>query len=261
MLVERLDDIALSETRYEKKDRIAYVTLDREAAGNSFNVQMCNEMAAIWKDFDRDDDCWVAIVTATGDRFFCTGVDVKESRTRPMGHVWLPVARIMEHLDKPIVCAVNGICCGGGLHFMCDTDIIIGSERAQFFDPHVNVGLVSGWEPIGLSRRIPLNYVLRMALQGKTYRIDAEEAHRIGLVDRVSEDPYAEAVEAAGGYAAGPRAALRAAKIAITWGGRVDLRTGVALERESFTDLFSTEDQKEGMAAFSEKRKASFIGR
>ena len=97
----------------------------------------------------------VAILTSAGEKFFCTGVDVKESRTRPMGHVWLPIARLMEQIHKPIICAVNGICCGGGLHFMCDTDIIIGSENAQFFDPHVNVGLISGWEPIGLSRRIP----------------------------------------------------------------------------------------------------------
>ena len=102
-----------------------------------------------------------------------------------MGHVWLPIARLMEEIHKPIMCAVNGICCGGGLHFVCDTDIIIGSENAEFFDPHVNVGLVSGWEPIGLSRRIPLNYVLRMTLQGKSYRMDAEEAHRIGLLTEV----------------------------------------------------------------------------
>ena len=102
-----------------------------------------------------------------------------------MGHVWLPIARLMEQIHKPIICAVNGICCGGGLHFMADTDIIIGSPNAQFFDPHVNVGLISGWEPIGLSRRIPLNYVLRMTLQGKAYRIDAEEAHRIGLITEV----------------------------------------------------------------------------
>ncbi len=139
--IERLGDLDLVETIYEKRDRIAYVTLNREHAGNSFNVQMCNEMEAIWTDFRDDDDTWVSILTSAGEKFFCTGVDVKESRTRPMGHVWLPIARLMEQLHKPIICAVNGMCCGGGLHFLCDTDIIIGSENAQFFDPHVNVGL------------------------------------------------------------------------------------------------------------------------
>jgi enoyl-CoA hydratase/carnithine racemase len=92
-------------------------------------------------------------------------------------------------------------------------------------------------------------------------QVDAEEALRIGLVDRLAEDPYAEALDVARGYAKGPRAALRAAKAAITWGSRVDLRTGIAIEREAFSDLFTTEDQKEGMAAFVEKRKADFSGR
>jgi len=80
-------------------------------------------------------------------------------------------------------------------------------------------------------------------------------------VDRLAEDPYAEALDVARGYAHGPRAALRAAKAAITWGSRVDLRTGIAIEREAFSDLFTTADQKEGMAAFVEKRKADFTGR
>ena len=144
MPIENLGGLSLTETIYEKKDRIATITLNRAHAGNSFNVQMCDEMEAIWTDFRDDDDVWVAILSSAGEKFFCTGVDVKESRTRPMGHVWLPIARLMEQVHKPIICAVNGICCGGGLHFMCDTDIIIGSENAQFFDPHVNVGLISG---------------------------------------------------------------------------------------------------------------------
>jgi enoyl-CoA hydratase/carnithine racemase len=92
-------------------------------------------------------------------------------------------------------------------------------------------------------------------------QIEAEEALGMGLVDRVAEDPYAEALELARGFAAGPRAALRAAKAAITWGSRVDLRTGVAIEREAFSDLFTTNDQREGMAAFLEKRKPGFTGR
>ena len=167
MKVTNLGDVSLVETIYEKRDRIAFITLNREHAANAFNVQMCDEMVAIWTDFNDDDEVWVAIVTGVGEKYFCAGVDVKESRTRPMGHIWLPVARIMEQVRKPIISAVNGICCGGGLHFLSDTDIIIGSTNAVFFDSHVNVGLVSGWEPIGLSRRIPLNYVLRMTLQGK----------------------------------------------------------------------------------------------
>jgi E-phenylitaconyl-CoA hydratase len=263
MRIETVGGVTLVETVYEKRDRIAYVTLDREHAGNSFNVQMCDEMAAIWSDFRDDDDCWVAILTSAGTRFFCTGVDVKESRTKPMGHVWLPIARLMEELDKPIVCAVNGICCGGGLHFMADADIIIGSENAQFFDPHVNVGLISGWEPIGLSRRIPLNYVLRMTLQGKAYRIDAAEAHRIGLLTEVvpADALLARAEEIARDVLNNAPLAVRWSKRAIMHGLNHGLRDALELSAYMLKEVWDSEDLKEGARAFEERRQPVWKGR
>jgi E-phenylitaconyl-CoA hydratase len=263
MRIENLGDRPLIETIYEKRNRIAYITLDREHAGNSFNVQMCNEMAAIWTDFRDDEDTWIAIVTSTGERFFCTGVDVKESRTRPMGHVWLPIARLMEHLDKPIICAVNGICCGGGLHFMADTDIIIGSRNAQFFDPHVNVGLISGWEPIGLSRRIPLNYVLRMTLQGKAYRVDAEEAHRIGLLTEVVEPDQllTRAEEIANDVVKNAPLAVRWSKRAVMEGLNLGLRDALELSSFMLKEVWGSEDLKEGARAFEEHRAPEWKGK
>ena len=257
MLIDKLGDLELTETRYEKEDRIAYVTLDREAAANSFNVKMCDEFLAIWQDFRDDDDSWVAVVTAAGERYFCTGVDVKESRTKPMGHVYLPVARLMEHIDKPIVCAVNGICCGGGLHFVCDTDIVIGSENAVFFDPHVNVGLISGWEPIGLSRRIPLNYVLRMALQGKAYRIDAQEALRIGLITEVvpADRLRERATEIARDVLGNAPLAVRNSKKAIMRGLDLGLSDALELSAYILKEVWDTEDRMEGARAFEEKRQ------
>jgi E-phenylitaconyl-CoA hydratase len=263
MRIETLGDRPLIETIYEKRNRIAYVTLNREHAGNSFNVQMCNEMAAIWTDFRDDEDTWIAIVTSTGEKFFCTGVDVKESRTRPMGHVWLPIARLMEQLDKPIICAVNGICCGGGLHFMADTDIIIGSHNAQFFDPHVNVGLISGWEPIGLSRRIPLNYVLRMTLQGKAYRIDAEEAHRIGLLTEVVEPDQllTRAKEIADDVVKNAPLAVRWSKRAVMEGLNLGLRDALELSSFMLKEVWGSEDLKEGARAFEEHRAPEWKGK
>jgi E-phenylitaconyl-CoA hydratase len=248
--------VELTETRYEKEDRIAFVTLDREHAANAFNVKMCQEMEAIWTDVRDDDDVWVAVVTGSGTKYFCTGVDVKESRTRPMGHVWLPIARLMEHLYKPIVCAVNGICCGGGLHNVCDTDIVIGSEDAQFFDPHVNVGLISGWEPIGLSRRIPLNYVLRMALQGRSYRLDAEEAQRIGLLTEVvpAERLRDRAEEIAREVLKNSPLAVRYSKQAIMEGLNLGLRDALELSGYILKEVWDTEDRMEGAQAFAEKR-------
>lgn len=255
-IVTEVGGVELTETIYEKRDRIAFVTLDREQAANSFNVQMCDEMAAIWTDIRDDDDVWVAVVTGSGERYFCSGVDVKESKTRPMGHVWLPIARIMEHLYKPIVCAVNGICCGGGLHFVCDTDIVIGSENAVFFDPHVNVGLISGWEPIGLSRRIPLNYVLRMALQGRTYRIEAEEARRIGLLTEVvpADQLRDRAEEIAREVLANSPLAVRYSKQAIMEGLNLGLRDALELSGYILKEVWDTEDRMEGARAFAEKR-------
>ena len=127
----------------------------------------------------------MAVVAGAGEKYFCSGVDVKESTNPADGSLWLPVARIMEEIHKQIVTAIDGICCGGGLHFLSDTDIVVGSSNALFFDSHVNVGLVSGWEPIGLSRRDPLNYVLRMTLQGRDYKIDARSAsYRAGHRNR-----------------------------------------------------------------------------
>jgi E-phenylitaconyl-CoA hydratase len=263
MKVTSIGDVSLVETIYEKRDRVARVTLNREHAGNAFNVQMCDEMKAIWADFRDDDDLWVAIVSATGAKFFCTGVDVKESRTRPMGHIWLPVARVMEGVYKPIVCAVNGICCGGGLHFLSDTDIIIGSTNAQFFDSHVNVGLVSGWEPIGLSRRIPLNYVLRMTLQGKNYRINAEEAHRIGLITEVVEPDrlLARAEEIAADILQNAPLATRWSKRAIMEGLNHGLHDSLELSAYMLKEVWGTEDQAEGARAFEEHRKPVWKGR
>lgn len=255
--------VELIETIYEKRDHVAYVTLNREKAGHAFNVRMCDEMLHIWEDFKNDDDMRVAVVTATGTRFFCAGVDIKESRTRPMGHVWLPVARVMDEIYKPIVCAVNGMCVGGGLHLPIDSDILIGSENAQFFDSHVNVGLISGWEPIGLSRRIPLNYVLRMALQGKSYRIDAQEALRIGLLTEVvpADQLRERAAEIALEVAANAPLAVRNSKQAIKRSLDMGITNALELSAYMLKEVWDTEDVREGAAAFAEKRPPQFKGR
>ena len=253
----------LTETIYEKRDRIAYITLNREHAANAFNVRMCDEMMHIWQDFKDDDDLWVAVVMGSGQKYFCAGVDVKESRTRPMGHVWLPVARLMDSIHKPIVCAVNGICVGGGLHFISDTDIIIGSENAMFFDSHVNVGLISGWEPIGLSRRIPLNYVLRMTLEGKSYKIDANEALRIGLLTEVvpAEQLNDRAREIAENVAANAPLATQYSKQAIKEGLNLGLKDALELSAYILKEVWDSDDVREGARAFEEKRAPQWTGR
>ncbi len=248
---------------YEKKGRIAYLTLNRPAAGNSFNLQLCREFTEIWHDVMASDDVWVAIITGAGNKFFCTGVDVKEAASgeiSKIGDVWLPIARLMEETYKPVIAAVNGICCGGGLHLLCDSDIAICSENASFFDPHVNVGFVSGWEPVGLSRRIPLAYVLKMVLMGSSFRIEAEKALEIGLVTEVvpPEKLVSRSTDIARAILENSPLAVRLSKKAVMQGLNMGLSGALENAAPLLKEVWYTEDHAEGKRAFAEKRKPAW---
>jgi cyclohexanecarboxylate-CoA ligase len=171
---------------------VATVTLNRPERLNSFSRQMTAEIAEAWTRVRDDDDIRVAVLQASGDRAFCTGIDVKDG-------VWWYDLNIWNQTDpgaslgpkhhkvwKPVVAAVQGMCAGGGLYFINECDIVICSEDATFFDPHANNGVVSALEPIGLLfRGVALGEVLRWALMGNEERIGAETALRIGLVSEV----------------------------------------------------------------------------
>jgi cyclohexa-1,5-dienecarbonyl-CoA hydratase len=250
--------------RLEVEDGVGTIRLDRPPM-NAINEGLTRDLHQAALEAGRRDDVG-AVVLYGGEKVFAAGADVKmmagmgPAEVRPMIQNLQEVFNAVEDIPKVTIAAVTGYALGGGCELAMCADLRFAAPDAKLGQPEILLGIIPG---AGGTQRLP-----RLVGPGRAKdlifsgrQIDAEEAHRIGLVDRVAEDPYAQAVEAARGYAAGPRAALRAAKIAITWGGRVDLRTGVALEREAFTDLFTTEDQKEGMAAFSEKRKASFTGR
>lgn len=242
---------------YEKKGRIAYVTLNRPEAGNSFNTVLCREITEIWEDVMTNDDVWVVIITGAGGRFLCTGIDVKEATTTKMGDIWLPIARMMAETYKPVILAVNGVCAGGGLHFLCDSDIAICSENASFLDPHVNVGFVTGWEPVALSRRIPLGYVLKMALMGSKFRIDAQKALEIGLVTEVVplDELMPRATEIAEIILENSPLAVRYSKKAIMQGLNMGLSGALENSAPILKEVWDTEDHAEGKRAFAEKRR------
>jgi enoyl-CoA hydratase/carnithine racemase len=251
----------------EKQDRVLLITLNRPEAGNAFNTTMVEEITRVWREFVADDDLWIAVITGAGDRFFCTGIDLKEASSVGVtrtGDIWLPVSRMMHDTWKPIICAVNGVCCGGGLHFVCDADIVIASENAQFFDPHVNVGYISGWEAVGLARRIPLAYVFRMTMCGRSYRLSAQDAWRIGLVTEVV--PQAELLPYALGLAhqmareCAPLA-VRGTKEAIKRGLDMGLRDALELSADIIKKVWGTEDMEEGARAFVERRAPQWKGR
>ncbi len=173
---------------YEKRaDGIALLTLNRPTAGNSINAVMDREMGEIWENVKADDGVKVVVLSAAGDRFFCSGADMKEwAATRVLAMARMPKGRGFRllardhHVFKPIVCAVNGICGGGGLHFVNDSDIVICADTATFMDPHVSVGQVSSEEPIALSRRVPFEFVMRLTLMGVHERVSAQRAFQVG---------------------------------------------------------------------------------
>ncbi|SHN39823.1 enoyl-CoA hydratase/isomerase family protein [Cryptosporangium aurantiacum] len=184
------DPARLETVTYDVADHIATVTLNRPEAMNSFNQTMCKEFTAIWNQVKSDDDVHVVVLRAAGDRAFCTGVDVKEGVPQE-SNIWSqtdPGERLSpktNHVWKPVVCAVHGMAAGGAFYWINESDIVICSDDATFFDPHVSYGLTAALEPIGLARRIPLGETLRIALLGLDERLSPERALQIGLVSEV----------------------------------------------------------------------------
>ena len=178
--------------RYERDGHIARITVNRPERGNALTGAMHARARAIWDDVRDDPEIRVAIVTATGERHFSTGADVDavaasgrvSSGDGPMTDevFWSPR---QNRVWKPVVTAVNGLVNGAGLHFVVDADIVVASTRAAFMDTHVNVGMVGAIENIGLAKRLPLGTALRMTLQGRSFRLSAERAYQLGLVDEL----------------------------------------------------------------------------
>ena len=190
-------DQVLEGVIYEKRDGIATITLNRIDRGNSLTPSMQRVIRAIWEDVRDSRDVRVAILTAAGERHFCTGFDLSESDSddsdevfsnRPLADAvhWSPY---QNRVWKPVICCVNGLCVGGGHHFVVDSDIVIASRNASFTDTHVNVGMVGAVENVGLATRLPLGAALRMTLLGRDYRMPAERAYQLGLVDEIVETP------------------------------------------------------------------------
>jgi enoyl-CoA hydratase/carnithine racemase len=178
---------------FDVTNYVATVTLNRPERLNSFNQRMCDEFTDVWRQVRERDDVRVVVLRATGDRAFCTGVDVVEGLDRP-DNVWtqqdpgMQLGPKANRVWKPVICAVNGMAAGGAFYWINESDIVICSESATFFDPHVSYGMTSALEPIGLARRIPLGEALRWALIGLDERISAQRALTIGLVSEVAPD-------------------------------------------------------------------------
>lgn len=197
-------------------DHVLTVTLNRPEKLNSFNQAMLDDFAALWPFAQSDDDAHVVVLRAAGDRAFSTGVDVKEGIDVP-DDPWsitdpgVALSPKTNRCWKPLIAALHGMVAGGALYWVNEADIVICSEDATFFDPHVSYGMVAALEPIGLARRIPLGEVLRIALLGLDERMSATRAREIGLVGEVvpREQLWSRADSLARRIAAKPPAAVQ----------------------------------------------------
>jgi enoyl-CoA hydratase/carnithine racemase len=171
-------------------DHVATITLNRADKLNAINSEMMAEIKRLWQLVRDTDGIHVVVFRADGDRAFSTGLDRVQGFTYP-DNIWNKPDP-GESLDpkyhklwKPVVAAVSGMCAGGAFYIVGGSDVVIASDEATFFDPHVDFGLVAALEPISMSRRMPLGEVLRVSLMGVEERMSAQRAHQIGLVSEL----------------------------------------------------------------------------
>jgi enoyl-CoA hydratase/carnithine racemase len=246
---------------YKKEGKIAIFTVNRPEAMNALNVETVREMLEAMIDFRDDPKLWVGIVTGAGEKAFCAGADIKDTLPFMKEHrqsPWAMPASIMRGLElwKPLIAAINGMALGGGLELALACDIRIAADNARLGTPEVTLGLIPLWGGTQrLPRAIPRCLAAEILLMGKP--VDAQEAYRIGLVNKVV--PQAEVMATAKEWAeaicqAGPLA-VRAAKEAMLKGCDMTLEDGLRLENSLGAYLYGTEDFAEGTKAFVEKRK------
>jgi len=252
--------------RLEVAEGVGTIRLDRPPM-NAINDDLTRDLVDAATEATLNDDVR-AIVIWGGEKVFAAGADIKQMAEATSHQMKGRIAglqdafSLVEDIPKVTIAAINGFCLGGGCELALTADFRYAAEDAQLGQPEIKLGIIPG---AGGTQRLPrlIGPARAKEIIYSGRFVPAKEAEEIGLVDAVfpATEVYDKAVEAAKEYAKGPTAALRAAKVSVTWGGRVDLRTGLVVERETFADLFATEDQKEGMNAFLEKRRAEFKGR
>lgn len=253
---------------YEKSEGIATVTLNRPKSMNALNSQVFKELDHAFSEIDGDDEVRVAILTGS-EKFFAAGADITEISkiaTPVEAHRFLKDVQALfnriEDLEKPVIAAISGLALGGGCELALACDLRIAAESAMFGQPEIKIGVIPG---AGGTQRLPriigVTKAKELLYTGDV--IDAQEAYRIGLVNKVVSvaSLMEEARKMALKIARQPGMALKVTKLAVNGGLNMDIKSAMAYEARCFEILFSTEDQKEGMKAFVEKRKPAFKNR
>lgn len=248
----------------DRENQIGIIRIHRPEALNALNTSIMKRIAETMEEMDRDEEIRAIVLTGS-DRAFAAGADIKElSETSSVDFVMKQFFSDWDRLRKiakPIIAAVNGYALGGGCELAMCCDLIIASESAQFGQPEINIGVMPGAGGTQrLTRAIGKTKAMELILTGKS--ISAQEALSYGLVNRVvaKEDLETEALKLAKEIALKPPMAVRLAKQAVLKSEDLALEHGLQLEQHLFYLLFASEDQKEGMKAFMEKRRPEFQG-
>jgi enoyl-CoA hydratase len=250
----------------ELQDYTALITLNRPDAMNAINTKMMQELAEALTEAEKDPKVRCIVLTGS-DRAFAAGADVREMAEKSFSDVFFddlfgPEAEAISRIRKPVIAAVAGYCLGGGCELALMADFIIAADSAKFGQPEINLGIVAGMGGTQrLTRAVGKAKSMDMHLTGRF--MDAVEAERSGLVSRVvaAGALMDEAMKAAGRIAEKSLITAMVVKESVSRAQESSLREGMMFERRMFHAMFATEDQKEGMAAFLEKRQPQFRDR
>lgn len=253
--------------KLEIDDGIAVITLNRPEKLNALNRQLRGELMQMVDELASDDEVRVAVLHGAGEKAFVAGADVSEFAARSPAeqreiYNHRRVYDAIAEFPKPIICAVHGYCLGGGSELALACDLRVADSTARFAQAEIRLGLIPGAGGTQrLARLVGPGQAMRIALSGDT--VDAEEAHRIGLVEFLVDEGehLARAREIAGRMARWSPVALRLAKRSIRAAFETPLSAGLELEKELFLAAFSSQDGREGVRAFVEKRDPDFRGR
>lgn len=249
----------------EKTEEMAILTVNRPKMLNALSQEVLTELSAALDEVEEDLSTRVLIVTGSGTKAFVAGADIKEMKGKNAveGRIFSSLGNTvfakLEQLRQPTIAAVNGFSLGGGCELALACDIRIGAENAKFGQPEVGLGIIPGFGGTQrLTRLVGIGKAKELIYTGSN--VAAEEAYRIGLLNKVTtaEDLLEETKVMAKKIMKNSPLGVEGSKKAINQGMQMSLQQGLILESEIFGALFATEDQKEGMTAFVEKRKAQF---
>ena len=253
---------------YEKNEGVATITLNRPEALNAFSKDVVEEILHALEDIETDEAVRVVVLTGAGEKAFSAGADIKAMagitalKARELSFMGEKLCVGLENLEKPVIAAINGYALGGGLEVAMSCDLRIASENAKMGQTEINIGLIPGWGGTQrLTRLVGMTKAKELVFTGRI--IDARTAEQIGIVNMVvPADKFRETVsQFAKDLASKAPVALKVAKALINKGSDIGLESALALEREGFGVVGSSEDLKEGVSAFTEKRKPVFKGR